>query len=146
MAATPFRAIHWAPNDLISEDKMDQTAANMNWLRDNTPRAHYRAHGVNKKDQIKIASGLALITARKQMRASKRVSFGNFFSARSRPIVTTGIISAKQRRIFVTVDGIGQLHPDHTGFDVHVVMDEAAAKKNRRILRNFYVSWQAMGY
>lgn len=145
MGATPFRAVSWAPNDLISEDKMDQMAANMNWLRDNTPRAHYRAHGVNKKDQIKIAAGLALITARKQPYASRRVSFGNFFSPNSRPIVTTGVISAKQRRIHVTVDGIGQLHPDHTGFDVHIRID-ANTKKNMRVLRNFYVSWQAMGW
>lgn len=145
MSTTPFRAVSWAPSDLITEDKMDQMAANMNWLRDNTPRGHYRAYGVNKKDQIKIAAGLALITARKQNFAAKRVSFGNFFTPRARPIVTTGIVSDKQRRIHVTIDGIGQLHPDHTGFDVHVSID-ATNKKNNRILRNFYVSWQALGY
>lgn len=145
MATTPFRAVSWAPSDLITEDKMDQMAANMNWLRDNTPRGHYRAHGVNKKDQIKIAAGLALITARKQRHAARRVSFGNFFTPRSRPIVTTGVISSKNRQVHVTIDGIGQLHPDHTGFDVHVMV-EGTNKKNNRILRNMYISWQALGY
>lgn len=124
---------------------MSQMSANMDWLMENTPRAHYRAHGVNKKDQIKIAAGLALITARKQPYATRRVAFGNFFSNNSRPIVTTGIVSAKQRNIFVTHDGIGQLHPDHTGFDVHVNI-YADKKANRRIARNFYVSWHAIGW
>ena len=145
MAVTPFRAVSWTHTELISEDKMDQISSNMNWLRDNTPRAHYRAHGLNKKDQIKIASGLALITARKQNHATQRVSFGNFFSPNSRPIVTTGTVSNAQRRIFVTHDGIGQLHPDHTGFDIHVVIF-ATTKRQNRITRNFYVSWHAMGW
>lgn len=145
MAQTPFKVISWSPNELVSDDKLDAMVSNDNWLRDNMTQGYYTGHGVARKEGVKIAGGLALITARKADTAAKRVDFNNFFLSVCKPIVTTGIISGQQRRIWCTVDGIGKLHPDNRGFFVNVAI-HAEHKKNRRIARNMYVSWQALGY
>lgn len=146
MAATPFRAINWSPNELIGEDKMDQMAANMNWLRDNTPRAVYTLpSGVRRVEGLRMAAGRVLISARKSDSATASVRFGNFFSARCQPIITTGIVATQQEKIFCIVNGFGELHPDHRGFEVQVNV-AADLDKNDFIKRSFYVTWQAMGY
>lgn len=123
---------------------MDQLASNTQWLFDNMPRARYTAHGVRQNEGVKIAAGLCLIPASDMARANREVTFGDFFSVGCQPVVTTGIV-ATQRRIHATIDGIGQLHPDHRGFQVHIYMD-IPNEENNFIARNFYVSWHAIGY
>lgn len=146
MATTPFRAVNWSPSELVGEDKMDQMNSNMSWLRDNTPRGVYTLpSGLRRVEGLRIASGRVLITARKSDSAIAPVRFGNFFSSRCQPIVTTGIVAEGQRKIFAIINGFGQLHPDHRGFQVAVNI-AADAEKFDRISKSFYVTWQAMGY
>lgn len=145
MAATPFKVVSWSPDDPITDEKMDAMVSNDNWLRDNSVRGLYTGHGVRRKEGVKIASGLALIHSRKQNTASKRVEFNGFFLSVCRPVVTTGLVSSSQRMVFVSIDGLGTMHPDNRGFNAHVLVT-ANDKKNRRIKRNMYVSWHAVGY
>lgn len=147
MASTPFRAVNWSPNELIGEDKMDQMSANMNWLRDNTPRAVYTLpSGLRRVEGVRVVSGRVFIATSKSDEASAEVRFSNFFSVECQPSVTTGIISNHTRRIFSVVKGIGQLQPDHRGFEVRVTADNGTKKKEASIAHSFYVAWQAMGY
>lgn len=143
MAATPFRAINWAPNELIGEDKMDQLANNTQWLYENTPRTLYTLPGgLKRPDGIRISSGKALITRRNAANAAVNVYFSNFFSARCEPVVTTGIVSNDAVQVFAVINGLGStLNPTSSGFQVQVRL--AASPK---IKRSFYVSWHAMGY
>lgn len=146
MAAEAFKVVSWSPNDPITDGKLDSMVSNDNWLKRNMVRGLYSAHSRRRDEGIRIASGLALITSRPQHHAVKQVGFGGFFSDGCRPIVTTGIVSKQQRRIWCTIDGIGEdLHPNRNGFQVHVVVSEQA-KKDDKIKRNFYVSWVAVGY
>lgn len=145
MAATPFKPITWAPYDNVDKDRLNQMANNDLWLLDNKIGGNYNAHGVRRTIDLRIACGLALITARKEDRAVVEVRFNDYFSPNSKPIVTTGTVSASQRRLITTIDGIGQLHPDSRGFRVHSVI-ESESKKNKRLMKNFYVSWIALGY
>ena len=146
MPATPYRAINWTPNELVAEDKMDQLANNVQWLHDNTPRALYTLpSGLRRVEGVRIAGGRVMIHKRKSDTASVAVRFGNFFSNNCEPIITTGIVTQGQRKIFCVINGIGQLQPDHRGFEAHVEI-AADAKKNDKIARSFFVTWQALGY
>lgn len=142
-----FKAINWTPNELLAETKTDQLADNAEWLYNNTPRAIYTLPGGLRRVQgVKIASGRVLIGKRlKSDSASATVRFGNFFTARCEPIITTGIVAEHQTKIFATINGIGRLVPDNRGFQVGVNI-AAEAKKNDKIARSFYIAWQAMGY
>ncbi len=141
-----FKALSWTPNELIGERKTKQINENAEYLYLNTPRAVYTLPGgLRKPDGIKIASGKALITKRDRDTASVEVRFGNFFSSRCQPNITTGIIAVGQPRIFCIINGIGTLLPDSRGFQVTVNID-AGQKKNDKIARSFYVAWNAMGY
>lgn len=145
MASTPFKVISWAPLDPITDEKLDAMVSNDNWLRDNMVRGTYDAHNVKRTEGLRMASGLALIPSGKNASASRSVSFGSFFSESCNPIVTTGIVSSSQRQIYATIDGPGSKpHPTRDGFQVHVFVESNA--KGKKISRNFYVSWHALGY
>lgn len=145
MASTPFKVISWAPTDPITDEKLDAMVSNDNWLRDNMMRGQYGANGVTRETGIRMASGLALITSGKAASKSRSVSFGTYFSESCKPIVTTGIVSSSQRQIYATIDGPGNKpQPTRDGFAVHVFVN--SKNKKKKISRNFYVSWHALGY
>lgn len=146
MAAEAFKVVSWSPDEPILDGKLDAMVSNDNWLKTHMVRGSYAAHSRRRDEGIRLASGLVLITSRKQASASKTVSFGGFFSDGCRPLVSTGIVSKHQRRIFCVIDGLGnELHPNRNGFQAHVTID-AQAKKDQKIKRNFYISWLAVGY
>lgn len=146
MAATPFKVISWSPNEPITDEKLDAMVSNDNWLKQNMVKGMYSAHGINRTEGVKIMSGLALITARKSSTANVTVGFKGFFTEGCKPIVTTAIISTHQRRLMVTIDGVGSNPtPTRDGFQVHLFSD-ADKKTDRKISKNCYVSWHAVGY
>lgn len=142
-----FKAVNWTPNELLAEAKTDQMGDNADYLFANTPRAIYTLPGGLRRAQgVKIASGRVLISKDpKSDSASATVRFGNFFTANCDPIITTGIVSEGQAKIFCVINGIGQLQPDNTGFQVGVNI-AAESKKKDKISYSFYIAWQAMGY
>lgn len=141
-----FKAVNWTPTELIGQAKIEQLADNAEWLFNNIPQGHYTLPGgLARNEGLKIATGSALITKRKSDTASVTVRFADFFSTGCQPIVTTGIVAQGQTQIFCTINGIGKLQPDDTGFQAWVNI-AAENKKNDAITRSFYVNWQAMGY
>lgn len=142
-----FKAVNWTPNELLAEAKTDQMGDNADYLFSNTPRAIYTLPGGLRRAQgVKIASGRVLIAKdTKSDSASATVRFGNFFTANCDPIITTGIVSEGQPKIFCVINGIGQLQPDNTGFQIGVNI-AAESKKKDKIRHSFYIAWQAMGY
>lgn len=146
MASTPFKIIQWSPSEIISDSRMDNINSNLSWLYDNTPRGLYTLPGgARKTTNIKIAAGRVAIPPTKSDNASASVRFGNFFSSGSQPIITTGIVSDFQRKIFCAINGFGELQPDHTGFQVFVNV-AASKESNDYISSRFYITWQALGY
>lgn len=140
-----FKVISWAPLEPITDEKLDAMVSNDNYLRDNMVTGQYGGYSVKRTTGIRVLTGLVTITASKTNTQSRSVSFGNYFSQACRPIITTGVISTSQRMIFPTIDGPGtQAHPTRDGFQVHVYVDSTAKKK--KITRNFYVSWHAIGF
>lgn len=142
-----FKAVNWSANELLGHSKTDQMSNNAEWLYNHTPRAIYTLpSGVRRTQGVRIVSGRAVIPAQKSDTAGANVRFGNFFSARCEPIITTGVVAKGQAHIFCVINGLGdRLQPDHTGF--HLVVNVAAEKKaNDKIARTMYVSYTAMGY
>lgn len=145
MASTPFKVVSWAPLEPITDEKLDAMTNNDNWLRDNMVRGKYSGHGVHRDTGIRLAAGLVMIPAGKHANRRRRVNFGSYFSEACNPIVTTGTVSAAQRQIFVTINGPGaRLHPQREGFDVQVHVE--SRNRRRKIKRNFYVAWHALGF
>jgi len=142
-----FKAINWTPNEMVGERKMDAMTDNAEWLYNNTPRGIYTLPGgLRRVEGVKIAAGRVIIAKRmKSDSATAAVRFGNFFATRCEPIITTGIVAEHQTRIFCVINGLGQLQPDHRGFNVQVNIN-AGQKKNDKISQSFYVAWQALGY
>lgn len=141
-----FKAVNWTPNEMLGERKTDQLADNADWLYRNTPRAIYTLpSGLRRVEGVKIAAGRVIIGKKDGDTANATVRFGNFFTVRCEPIITTGIVSEAQTRIFCTISGIGRLQPDSTGFNAGVNI-AANQKENDKITQSFYITWQAMGY
>jgi len=143
MAATPFRAVSWQPNEIVSDAKMDQVANNAQWLFENKTSATYNAHGVRRVVGLKIAFGMMLFTASKLGTQERTAYFGNYFSSACHPIVVLTPVTF-QLRTFAVVNGIGVLHPDHRGFQCQVACYTYMNKL--QIERNFYVNWYAGGF
>lgn len=147
MAVTPFRAVNFQPDQLLTEELLDQLASNENYLYEMTPRAQYTYDGINTQSGIKLMSGRTLIAATKENHQATTVGFGNFFSSGSNPNVAVATVSNHSRRFFVTIEGWGHtLAIDNRGFNVFVYLDAQTKKKNDKIPRSFYISWIAMGY
>lgn len=140
-----FKVISWSPLDPITDEKLDAMVSNDNYLRENMVTGLYSGNGVSRATGVRIASGLVQITASKSNQQTRSVSFGNFFSQACKPIVTTGVMSNSHRQVYATFDGPGgAISPTRDGFRVTVNVD--AASKNKKIKRNFYVSWHAIGF
>lgn len=145
MPSTPFKIVSWSPNDAITDEKLMAMVNNDTYLRDTMVRGWYNSSGRSKTDGVKVACGLALITAGKQQVKARAVSFGNFFSDGCYPVVTTGIVSASQRQIYATIMGAGGgILPTRNGFTAYAKV--APTSKKKFITRNFYISWMAMGW
>jgi len=145
MAFPLIKVLSWSPMDPITAEKLNDMVSNDNLLQDNMVRGFYSGASVTKEQGIRVASGLALITANKSASKAKGVTFGNFFSAGCRPIVATGTMSQVQRQIYVTCDGPGaEVLPTRDGFTVNVFVNSTSKKK--KISHNFYVSWIALGW
>lgn len=141
-----YKAVNWSPTELLGQTKTNQLGINADWLFQNTPRSIYTLPGgLVRTEGVKVATGRALVTKRNSDTAAVTVRFADFFTTDCEPIITTGIVSEGQTRIFCTINGIGKLQPDNTGFQAWVNI-AAEHKKNDRIARSFYVTWQAMGY
>jgi hypothetical protein len=95
---------------------------------------------------IRLAGGRAVIAPRKASSAVVTVTFANMFSPGCAPIITLGIVSTEQGRVFCNINGIGaKVIPDERGFDLGVHLDEKTAANNV-LRRTIYVNWLAMGY
>lgn len=147
MAATPFKPISWSPTEIITEEKMDQYANNVQWVKENKPDALYTLPGGTKRyTQVKVCAGRVIIPPdAKSDTATVRVNFPNFFSSKCQPLVTTGIVS-NFTRTFCTINGINSLIPDDTGFEVQVMKFSGNSKEKTNINKSFYVNWIAVGY
>jgi hypothetical protein len=145
MAAIPYRAVSFKPYELLTDDALNQNASNIQWLFENTPRVLYTTNRLKRAEGVRIACGRAAFEKKNNDQASQAVHFNNFFSQGCQPIITTGIVSTGQRKIFCTMSGLGQLHPTNQGFRLQVEV-AATVQKYDKIAKQFWVTWMAMGY
>lgn len=145
MADTPYKIVAWSDDELVTADKLNTMASNADWIKNHMVKGLYSAFNMNKKDGVKIASGMKLVPEGNKQSDTVTVRFNSFFNGSCKPVVTTGIVSSHQRRIFVSLDGIGRAFPDSNGFQIHAFI-EAEADKNKKIKHNFHVSWIAVGW
>lgn len=147
MPVTPFKAMKFKKNDVITKDDMDQMNSNLQYLEDMTPHARfYKGDGTPMDIRSTIIGGRTRIRKNKKSDDARvRVSFpAGTFDADCHPHVTTGIIAEHQTKIFCVVNGPGVAYPNANGFDIQINI--AAGKKHDKIVKEFWVAWHAFGY
>lgn len=146
MASTEFVALSWQPNQLLDEDTMDTISNNMMFLRNQMVDGKYIniKSGAVTDTGLKLMCGRGLITPRSSDSATLRVNFASMFTAGTNPVVVTSITSANKTHIFHVINGIGQFHPNHQGFEAKVELDYDSKKKDK-IKSTICVNWIAMG-
>lgn len=145
MASTEFVAVTWQPNQLLDEDTLDTISNNLIYLNNKMINSKYtQLNGGISDSGIKLLCGRALITPQSGDTANIRVNFASIFTAGTNPVVTTSITSANKVKVFHIINGIGQLHPNHIGFDCKVNLDYDSKKKDK-IKSTMCVNWIAMG-
>jgi hypothetical protein len=145
MAASPYRAFSFQPYELLSSEMTNQLNNNIQYLYENTPRVLYTVARIKRAEGVRIACGKVVFERQKNDQAGEAVHFSNFFSSGCQPVITTGILSTGQRKIFATYTGLNSTHPTHNGFRLRVEID-ASNKKKDSITKQFWVTWIAMGY
>lgn len=142
-----YRAIHWEPLDVISDESMNRMSANIQAIHDYTPRALWSEPGNRHNKSIKIASGRKMIPSQKGSEATAEVNFGFFFSSGVKPNVTIGINAKQQQNLYCTFSGLPGtgLLPNSNGFLIHLQVAKEDGEK-KKIARNVWIHWQAMGY
>lgn len=146
--STSYRPVNWA-NEFISSDKLNQMAANDQYLFERTPTVYYNSSGVSKRTGgMKIMSGTVIFPINKRVSTlTKEVHFGSFFSQGCRPVVTTGMCMTSGGRYNITVASLGNNSalPDHRGVRFRVIANPMNSKDNK-VLHKVVVSWTAVGY
>lgn len=146
--STSYRPTTWG-DEYISADKLNQMAANDQYLFERTPTVYYNANGVSKRTGgMKIAAGQLIVPANKKISAVHReYHFGSFFSQGCRPVVTTGMCMTSGGRYHITIAGLGNNSalPDHRGVRFRVIANPLNSKDNK-ILHRVVVSWIAVGW
>lgn len=145
MSQTGYKPVQWNVGDNLTKERLNQMANNDQWLFDNLTRSDYQAFGVHRTAGIRIAAGTALIRTNTKPWGFTDVHFGNFFSSGSTPIITTGVVSAHIRRVFVTVEGFGQTQPTSEGFRIWVNTVNPPWMPNR-LFAPLYCNFSAIGY
>lgn len=150
MSVTPFKAISFKKDDVVTVDQLDQLENNYQWVHDNTPRGRYH----RPVDGTPLDVNTVLLGGRVQIKKNMKddtgtasVSFGSrHFHPSCKPHVTTAVVSDFQRRIFCVVNGPGGInYPNSYGFEVKINV-AAEQDKNDKIEKAFFVSWHAFGY
>ena len=145
MAVSEYTVVSWQPRELITEAKMDAIGNNMEYLNQNKIKGLYNADGAVVRTNLKLAGGFAMLPSSDNGLTGASVSFGEFFTPGSRPIITLGIVSDSVRRMDVTMNGYGKLFPDHQGFRLTARADALNPARNE-FPRAVWVSWIAFGY
>lgn len=145
MPSTEFVAVTWQPNQLLDEDTLDTISNNLIFLNNKMVNAKYtQLNGGINEGGLKLLCGRTLITPRNSDTANIRVNFASIFTAGTNPVVTTSITSANKVQVFHVINGIGQLHPNHIGFECKINLFYDSKKKDK-IKSTMCVNWIAMG-
>lgn len=141
----PYTHVSWT-KEPITTDKLNAMAANDQWLFESAPTVYYNAYGNTVVKGLKFAAGLVYFGASKNDRQQKTISFGSYFSAGCRPIVTATYSSLTEVHLHVNVKSWEENFTiDNRGFNVHVYANNPVATKNY-FPGPVYVHWLALGY
>lgn len=155
---TPYRPINWSDKtkdawEVVAVSDMNQVAANLQWIKENTPRFLYKGLGASNQNvtsNMRIFAGKVNVPAspRSDSKAKDYKFPANTFLSGSHPHITTAIEGAywiDYHKLHVIVQGLGgSAHPDYRGFRVYV-NNHSIAKSNDRLPRPIRIHFIAYG-
>lgn len=142
-----YRGQHWEPLDVLSHESLNRMSSNIQLIHDYMPRTRWTAGTSVRENTVKIISGRKIIPKQKGNETTVEVGFGNFFSGGCQPNITTGINSRAMQNVYCTFSGKpgAGLTPNNDGFILHVQIAKEDGER-KKIARNIWIHWQAMGY
>lgn len=122
---SPYSPVTWNAGDFATKERMSQMANNDQWLFENISKVTYRASGINRGQGMKVLAIRTPYGATTARQVRVDVYFGGYFSAGCSPICTATAISHPQKRLNVTLSGLGgTAFPDAIGCMAQVEADE----------------------
>lgn len=116
---------------------------NDNWLYENMARVYYNNGGsIKRSTGLKIMAGAIYVAPNKANYMRKTVSFGSYFSAGCKPIITTGLNASYGTRSHLTFYGLNGISVDHQGAIFTLYASNPASK----FVSGVYINWVAVGY
>jgi hypothetical protein len=76
LAITTYRDVNWAPNEYLSNDKLNAMANNSRYLFERAPKLYYNAYSIKKESGVRIACGTTTMPPTKAHGARKTIYFG----------------------------------------------------------------------
>lgn len=150
MAVTPYKAVGFERDEIVTTDDFDQLQSNYQWINDNTPTARiYDNEGAPRELVPIIVAGRTLFTTSNSDKQTQRatINVAKAFGDKCHPHVTTGVVSAHQARVHCTVTGVGANNPLPGSKAFNIKINIAAEKpKNDKILKRIWVHWHAFGW
>jgi hypothetical protein len=140
-----FIPISFSPGQLLDEDTLDQMVANEQFLRDQSVDGKVTTEWGSIWDTgIKMLCGRAMIPAQSASVVYGTVGFTSMFTPGSQPVIATGITSVAGNKFMHVIRGIGQVMPDHRGFQYQLNV-RGVGDDNSSIGNTIYLNWIAMG-
>lgn len=114
-----YQPVQWTDGEAADDVKLNQMAANDDYLYQNIIDGKYDAHGVVKDSGLKIWSRVISIPPNHKHVVSADVYFGTYFSAGCRPVIASTLATADRVRSTVSIRALdGTRIPDNQGFRV----------------------------
>lgn len=145
--ADDWKNVTWTPDELITDDKLNDMVSRDNWLKSRIVPVEFQSN-VNRSTGLKIISGVTVMPGRPNENRGNWVTidFQSKFSPGCRPVVVASLSVADHYDTFMVLNGHagnGVKVIDHNGFRVRIVSgnpDSPAFATSR------YVHWIAVGY
>lgn len=148
MSVTEYTPVSFSAGEPLTADKLNALANNVQLLSEKTPKILYSGYGITKDKGVKIFSTIVTFPKSTSWNRHVDVYFGSMFSTACKPIITLGVVTYPQRRMHVSMKGIGTgslVIPDSRGAGISLDTDEVTTNY-RPITNTMYVHVTAVGW
>lgn len=147
----PFQSVAFNINDQALVQKFNQMSNNDQYLFENLAKVRYRSNALSRDTSVKVLSVRTPIAANTARQVRADIYWNGFFSSGCSPICVATAISHPQKRLNVTVCGLGGVVlPDSRGCMAQIEADEIYSdvpnQDGGRIANNCYIDLIAIGY
>jgi hypothetical protein len=143
-----YQSVGFNFGDDARVDKLNQMANNDQYLFEHLAKIGYRSSAINRETTIKVLAVRTPVSATDARQQRMDIYWNGFFSSGCAPICVATAIAHPQKRLNVTVSGLGgSILPDARGCMAQIEADELyGTPPGGKIANNCYIDLIAVGY